>query len=143
MQDACPTRLLILEKSLFYCGAQSEVFARFARIVAISRYCFGAVLGIGLALGFGNNVWLTSAQNLVPTTMRGRYFAIDGLLSFVGGPPSIAVGGILITIIGVSRVFELSGVLLLVSVLLFALMKSLWMLDGQLAGDQNNGERKN
>ncbi len=32
----------------------------------------GATLGIGLALGFGNTVWLTSAQNLVPTAMKGR-----------------------------------------------------------------------
>jgi Na+/melibiose symporter-like transporter len=91
-----------------------------------------AVTGIGLGLGFGNNVWLTSAQNLVPTTMRGRYFAIDGLLSFVGGPPAIAVGGILITIIGISHVYELSGVLMLGFAFLFAMMKSLWSLDGRL-----------
>lgn len=92
----------------------------------------GATLGIGLALGFGNTVWLTSAQNLVPTAMRGRYFAIDGLLSFVGGPPAIAVGGILIILIGITHVFELSGALMLVFALVFALMKSLWMLDGRL-----------
>ena len=90
-----------------------------------------AILGIGLGLGVGNNVWLTSAQNLVPNEMRGRYFAIDGLLSFVGGPPAIAVGGILITLIGITRVFELSGALLLGSALVFAFMKSLWTLDGR------------
>jgi MFS transporter, DHA3 family, macrolide efflux protein len=90
-----------------------------------------AVLGIGLGLGFGNNVWLTSAQNLVPNEMRGRYFAIDGLLSFVGGPPSIAVGGILITTIGITRVFEISGASLLIAALGFALMKDLWELDGR------------
>jgi MFS family permease len=86
---------------------------------------------IGLGLGFGNNVWLTSSQNLVPTEMRGRYFAIDGLLSFIGGPPSIAVGGILITFFGISQVFVLSGAILLVFALIFALIKSLWILDGR------------
>ena len=92
---------------------------------------FVACLGIGLGLGFGNNVWLTSAQNIVPIEMRGRYFAIDGLLSFIGGPPSIAVGGILTTLIGISKVFLLSGILLLISALIFSFMRSLWKLDGR------------
>ena len=90
-----------------------------------------SALGIGLGIGFGNTVWLTSAQNLVPTEMRGRYFAIDGLLSFAGGPPSIAVGGVLIAAIGITAVFLLSGGLLLVFAVAFALVKSLWALDGR------------
>lgn len=90
-----------------------------------------ASLSIGIGLGFGNNIWLTAAQNLVPPAMRGRYFAIDGLLSFVGGPPSIAVGGILITLIGINSVFELSGILLLISALVLSFIKSLWRLDGR------------
>jgi MFS family permease len=91
-----------------------------------------ASLAIGLAIGFSGNVWLTSAQSLVPTAMRGRYFAIDGLLSFIGGPPSIAVGGILITIIGVTSVYQLVGVLMMASAVGFVLMKSLWVLDGRV-----------
>lgn len=90
-----------------------------------------ASLGIGLGLGFGTNLWLTTAQNLVPTEMRGRYFAIDGLLSFIGGPPAIAIGGILIALIGVSSVFIIGGVVLLISSLVFSFMKSLWKLDGR------------
>ncbi len=90
-----------------------------------------ASLSIGIGLGFGNNIWLTAAQNLVPPEMRGRYFAIDGLLSFVGGPPSIAVGGILITLIGINSVFELSGILLLLSALGLSFIRSLWRLDGR------------
>lgn len=85
----------------------------------------------GITSGFGGNVWLTSAQNLVPSQMRGRFFAIDGLLSFVGGPPSIAVGGILVTLIGVLPVFEVSGIAMLLFALVFAFMKSLWALDGR------------
>jgi MFS family permease len=99
-----------------------------------------ATFVIGFGVGFGNNVWLTSSQNLVPTEVRGRYFAIDGLLSFVGGPPSIAVGGILIALIAISRVFELSGGLLLVFALVFALIKSLWKLDGRPIESQTNAE---
>ncbi len=93
----------------------------------------GATFGIGLAMGFGGNVWLTSAQNLVPTAMRGRYFAIDGLLSFIGGPPSIVAGGILITLIGIVKVYEIAGALLLLSGFAFTLMKDLWRLDGRPA----------
>ncbi len=86
---------------------------------------------VGITTGFGGNVWLTAAQNLVPSPMRGRYFAIDGLLSFIGGPPAIAVGGILVTVIGILPVYEVAGALMLVFALIFALMKSLWMLDGR------------
>lgn len=92
-----------------------------------------ATFVIGFGVGFGNNIWLTSSQNLVPTEMRGRYFAIDGLLSFAGGPPSIAAGGILITILGITQVFVLSGGVLLVFALIFSLIKSLWTLDGRPA----------
>jgi MFS family permease len=105
-------------------------------LIPMTTIALIAVLGIGLGTGFGNNVWLTSAQNLVPAEMRGRYFAIDGLLSFVGGPPAIAVGGILITLIGITQVFELSGLILLVSAFFFAFMKTLWVLDGRIRTTQ-------
>jgi hypothetical protein len=93
-----------------------------------------ANLSIGFFAGFSGNVWLSSAQGLVPTAMRGRYFAVDGLLSFIGGPPSIAMGGILIEIIGVAKVYEAVGVLMIISAVVFALMKSLWSLDGRSKG---------
>lgn len=93
-----------------------------------------ASTSIGLGTGFSGIVWLSSAQGLVPTSMRGRYFAIDGLLSFIGGPPSIATGGILIEIIGVTRVYEAVGILMIISAAAFALMKSLWVLDGRPTG---------
>ena len=86
---------------------------------------------MGLTIGFSANVWLTSAQNIVPTGMRGRYFAIDGVLSFVAGPPAIVAGAFLIQAVGVAPEFELAGILMLASALVFALMKSLWKLDGR------------
>jgi MFS family permease len=95
--------------------------------VALSSF-----LGIGFAVGFAGNVWLTSAQTLVPAEMRGRYFAIDGLLSFVAGPPAIVAGGVLVELFGVVSVYLWSGLLMLVSALGFAAtMKSLWNLDGR------------
>jgi MFS family permease len=108
-------------------GASFAVLALFP----ITLVALVAATSMGVGLGFGNNIWLTAAQNLVPPEMRGRYFAIDGLLSFVGGPPSIAVGGILITMIGINHLFELSGVLLLISALGLSFIKSLRKLDGR------------
>jgi MFS family permease len=116
---------------ILFWGAAGGSLLALLGLFPSATVALSAVLGIGFVVGVGNNVWLTSAQNLVPTEMRGRYFAIDGLLSFVGGPPSIAVGGILITLIGISQVFELSAGLLLVFTLIFALIKSLWTLDGR------------
>lgn len=85
---------------------------------------------MGLALGFGGNVWVTSAQHIVPSELRGRYFAVDGLISFLGGPPAIAAGGVLVLLFGVIHVYEISGILILISVLGFSMIRSLWTLDG-------------
>ena len=85
---------------------------------------------VGLGIGFAGNVWITSAQNIVPEEMRGRYFAFDGLLSFIGGPPAVAAGGVLVLVFGVITVFKLSGLIILIFVLCFSLFKSLWKLDG-------------
>jgi len=85
---------------------------------------------LGLSTGFAGNVWLTSAQNIVPVKLRGRYFAVDGLFSFIGGPPAVAVGGVLVLLIGIIPVYELSGIIMLIAALGFTLSKSLWRLDG-------------
>jgi MFS family permease len=85
---------------------------------------------VGLGIGFAGNVWITSAQNIVPEEMRGRYFAFDGLLSFIGGPPAVAAGGVLVLVFGVITVFKLSGLIILLFVLCFSLFRSLWKLDG-------------
>jgi Na+/melibiose symporter-like transporter len=92
------------------------------------------LLGVGLGIGFGVNLWLTTAQNVVPTAMRGRYFAIDGLLSFMGGPPSIAAGGILVATIGITESFILSGAAIVAFSVAFVFVRSLWTLDGSLRG---------
>ncbi len=115
---------------LFY-GAGVGLLTLLLGAFPATSVAIAASVAIGFAIGFSGNVWLSSAQALVPTAMRGRYFAIDGLLSFVGGPPSIAAGGILITTVGVTPVFEVVGVLMLLSAAGFALMRSLWTLSGR------------
>ncbi len=87
---------------------------------------------MGLSLGFAGNVWLTSAQNLVPTEMRGRYFALDGLLSWIAGPPAIALGAVLIALWGVDATFRYAGIAMAVAAALFLLPRSLRRLDGRV-----------
>jgi len=86
---------------------------------------------MGMAVGFSANVWLTSVQNIAPAGMRGRYFAIDGVLSFVAGPPAIAAGALLVEDVGVTATFEIAGITMLIFALVFGIMKSLWTLDGR------------
>lgn len=84
----------------------------------------------GLSFGISVNLWLTTAHNIVPPNMRGRYFALDGVLSSLS-PIAIAAGAIAIEFLGILNDFILAGILILVFTLVFALMKSLWNLDGR------------
>jgi hypothetical protein len=93
-----------------------------------------ALFGIGFAQGFGGNAWLTAAQNIVPEGMRGRYFAIDGFFSFIGGPPAIAAGSLLIALVGVLPAYTYIGAALLFASLGFAALRDLWKLDGRPSG---------
>lgn len=88
------------------------------------------LLIIGIAIGFSGNTWITAAQNIVPENMRGRYFAIDGVLSFLGGAPAITLGAILISYFGIASTYIISGISLMIAGLFFLPMKSLWNLDG-------------
>ena len=74
---------------------------------------------------------MTASQNLVPSDLRGRYFAVDGVLSFVSGPPAIAVGALLVSVLGSVETYFVAGGAMLVSALGFALLKPLWNLDGR------------
>lgn len=89
---------------------------------------------IGVSIGIMINVWLTSAQNIVPKQMRGRYFALDGVLSSIG-PVAIAVGAVVISAVGITSAYVISGIMLLIFTLVFSLMKSLWSLDGRAQGE--------
>ena len=84
----------------------------------------------GLSIGISVNLWLTSAHNLVPADMRGRYFALDGVLTSLS-PASIAVGALVIADYGILWDFIISGIMMLFFTLVFSLMKSFWNLDGR------------
>lgn len=86
----------------------------------------------GVSLGIAINLWLTTAHNVVPENMRGRYFALDGVLSTLG-PAAIATGAVVISLAGILEDFIISGILLLCFTLVFSLMKSLWTLDGSIS----------
>lgn len=86
---------------------------------------------LGISVGIGVNLWLTTAHNLVPSEMRGRYFALDGVLSSIT-PAGIAAGAVVISFVGIINDFIISGIMLLITGLIFSLMKSLWSLDGRI-----------
>ncbi len=86
--------------------------------------------GVGFAVGFGGNVWLTTAQNLVPPSLRGRYFAVDALIGWLGNAPGIALGAVLVTTVGVVDLFLWAGLAMVLSSVLFGSFHSLWRLDG-------------
>lgn len=83
----------------------------------------------GFSFGIAINLWLTSAHNIVPEEMRGKYFALDGLLSSFG-PVSIAVGALIITLYGIVNTFLIAGIMMLVFTAIFSFFPSLWNLDG-------------
>ena len=84
----------------------------------------------GMSIGISVNLWLTSAHNLVPADMRGRYFALDGVLTSLS-PASIAVGALVIADFGILWDFIISGIMMLFFTVVFGLMKSFWNLDGR------------
>ena len=84
----------------------------------------------GLSIGISENLWLTTAHNIVPADMRGKYFALDGVLTSLS-PASIAVGALLIINFGILWDFIVSGIMMLIFSVIFGLMKSFWELDGR------------
>ncbi len=80
----------------------------------------------GLVGAFGGTSWLSASQLLVPSEMQGRYFSVDGLISFGILPVAQIAGGILITLYGVQRVFLLAGAGMVVTGALFCLWPALW-----------------
>lgn len=67
-------------------------------------------LGGGTLLSLGNTTWLTGVQHSVPDEYLGRYFATDEAGSFAMIPAGVAVGGVLVLLIGISRTFLVAGV---------------------------------
>jgi hypothetical protein len=89
---------------------------------------FPLVFTFSLASGFAGNTWLTAAQLMVPSEVQGRYFALDGLLSWGVLPISQIVGSLLIVSRGITFTLAIAGLGLLTSGLLSTLGRNLWNL---------------
>jgi MFS family permease len=63
----------------------------------------------GVLLALGNTTWLSGVQRSVPDEYLGRYFATDEAGSFAMIPLGVAVGGVLIVLIGISRTYIIAG----------------------------------
>jgi MFS family permease len=76
----------------------------------------------GTLLSIGNTTWLSGVQKTVPDEYLGRYFATDEAGSFAMIPAGVAVGGVLVLVIGISNSYFVAGVgvLLVNLVLLFS-----------------------
>lgn len=61
-------------------------------------------------LSIGNTTWLSGVQRTVPDEFLGRYFATDEAGSFAMIPAAMAVGGVLVLVLGIEWTFVLAGV---------------------------------
>ena len=80
----------------------------------------------GLLGNYAGATWLSAAQILVPSSMQGRYFSVDGMLSWGILPIGQIAGGILITEAGVGTAFLISGLGMIVAALVFLPARALW-----------------
>lgn len=67
-------------------------------------------LTAGLLLSLGNTTWISGVQKSVPDAMLGRYFATDEAGSFAMIPAGVAVGGVLVLVVGISNSYLIAGV---------------------------------
>lgn len=96
-------------------------------------FSFPLVFVFSLASGFAGTTWLTASQLMVPSEVQGRYFALDGLLSWGVLPIAQIVGSLLIVERGITFTFAFAGLGLLASGLLSILGKNLWNLGPEVA----------
>ncbi|MCI4345920.1 MAG: MFS transporter [Thermoplasmata archaeon] len=66
-------------------------------------------VGGGALLSLGNTTWLSGVQKSVPDEYLGRYFATDEAGSFAMIPAGVAIGGVLVLLIGISRSYLFAG----------------------------------
>jgi MFS family permease len=67
-------------------------------------------VAVGAFLSIGNTTFLSGVQKEVPDEFLGRYFAMDEAGSYAMIPAGIAVGGLLVLLIEISRTYLIAGV---------------------------------
>lgn len=102
--------------------------ALIALIALVPSTELAAVLffGAGALANYAGATWLSTAQILVPSQLQGRYFSVDGILSWGVLPAAQVGGGILITQAGVRTAFLVSGLGMVAVALLFLPARALW-----------------
>lgn len=88
----------------------------------------------GLLLSFGNTTWLSGVQRTVPDALLGRYFATDEAGSFAMIPAGIAVGGVLVVLLGISATYLIAGIGDLGTGVLLVASPSVWRWGRGTAG---------
>jgi predicted MFS family arabinose efflux permease len=84
--------------------ASAGVFPRLAVVAA-------GMAGVGLFLSFGNTIWLTLVQELVPKHVMGRVFSMDMVISQGLIPLSIAASGPIVGLAGPGTTLVVGGLL--------------------------------
>jgi MFS family permease len=75
----------------------------------------GLTVGAGVMLSMGNTTWLVGVQRAVPDEYLGRYFATDEAGSFAMIPAGLALGGVVVLVLGISWTYVVAGTGALVS----------------------------
>lgn len=68
------------------------------------------VLLSGVGLSMGNTIWLSGVQRSVPDEYMGRFFATDEAGSFAMIPAGLAVGGVLVVLLGIQWTYLIAAV---------------------------------
>jgi len=76
-----------------------------------------ALFVLGLCNGLGNVVFITVAQQQIPSAMLGRVMGVMMLCSFGTFPISVAVAGVLVRHLGPAPFFPIAGALVAVAIL--------------------------
>ncbi len=76
----------------------------------------------GIFFGISITIFSSVLQTNIEETYIGRVFAVDELMTYIGIPAGQIVGGLLITIFGISEIYSLSGLgMLVIGSLMFLL----------------------
>jgi len=97
----------------WWMGATVLVEAAMYGIIAVSLNLGISVLaafGAGVCIGFGNTVYYSVMQAIVPSHVLGRVMSIGDFGSFVAIPAGLVVGGLLIARYGIGPTFTIAAI---------------------------------
>lgn len=81
-----------------------------AAVLPDTWVAFPLIVVFGLTTGFAGVTWLTTAQTIVPSNVQGRYYALDGMISWAAIPAAEVMGALLIDALGINPTFLIAGI---------------------------------